>query len=209
VISSNPPKIEVPLNPDNRRQWLLSKWLCVDIKCFECLTISALFYSLPIKIVFMFLLWFTITCRRSSLGDFNWATRAFINCRNEHNKALLAPSPKVRFVKAIPAYRRSVTQYWSHVVLPCASWSTWKTKQTHYENEIINVHCDGKVSVMKTKCCKHEHPTKFYIHPTINLEYQNARRINQQWITFSEFLTSCYSTQLTASYTESGNISDL
>lgn len=151
----------------------------------------------------MFLLRFTLTCRRSSLGDFNWATRAFINCRKEHNKALLAPSPKVRFVKAIPAYRRSVTQYWSDVVLPWASWSTWKTQQTHYENEIVNVHCDGKVSVMKTTRCQHEHPTTVYMHHTINLEYQNAKRINKHWFTFSEFLTSCYRTQLTASYTES------
>lgn len=41
---------------------------------------------------------------KSSLGDASWATRACIKPRNEHSRALLVPSPKVKFVKPIPAY---------------------------------------------------------------------------------------------------------
>lgn len=36
----------------------------------------------------------------------------------EQSRALFAPSPNVKLVSAIPAYLRSVTQFWSFVVLP-------------------------------------------------------------------------------------------
>lgn len=45
---------------------------------------------------------------KSSLEDLSWSLRASIAPRMEHSRALFLPSPKVRFVRAIHEYLRTV-----------------------------------------------------------------------------------------------------